>query len=122
MDGQGMGGNDGVLTPDELVRLAEYCGHEVAISGDEAWLRRFRGSEERWGEREKRWQPHLDANQEREVIQALYDQKWHADVSHHPWHGRLCTLHNVVDGRRFLSNWESAPGLAVCWAALGVIE
>lgn len=56
------------FTPADLVRTAKYCGHEVEILGDVAWMRRSRNGDDRWGDR---WNPREDASQRDELVEAL---------------------------------------------------
>lgn len=109
------------LTIDERVKLAEFCGHEVSVHGDEVW---FRGED-----RGHLWNPAEDANQRDEVVEAVRQAGWWVSVrSLLPHYVAYAQRHKMLkDGfgnpyYESMPNIEAdTPGDAVTQAALKVI-
>lgn len=109
------------LTPDELVRLAVYCGREAFLIGHILWV----GRDDVNDRIAAVWQPHLDANQRDELEDAVI-------ANGHKWQHHSCkdgyfrsTIKHVAfkcwRWELVASAKEKTRGLAVCRAALKVI-
>ena len=121
------------LTADELVKLAELCGHTATVayvetnSGDPP----LREVVEVTMAREQ-WQPHLDANQRDEVVQAIHkagaevtvDARHFGDGWHEGYYCQMQVTSTLVEEGWVSSEAgaEATPGLAVCRTALTAIE
>ncbi|MCZ6654847.1 MAG: hypothetical protein O7D91_17700 [Planctomycetota bacterium] len=113
------------ITTDELVRLAEFCGKGeiTTVGADKPGLVQVEGAYS-W----VAWQPHLDANQRDEMVEALYKDGYEVIQSVSPWDEPSfeCEInHDGEDGmpdRQSQFSNANTPGLAFCRAALKVIS
>ena len=111
-------------TTDELVRLAEFCGHKrnttyLNLAPDSVAI----------GFPARTWQPHLDANQRDELVEALREKGWMVSLNRWSdcWMAYAsedkspCEKCGSSHGGHTGDFEKSTPGLAVCRAALKVI-
>lgn len=110
------------LTPEELVRLAEYCGHEVQLHEKRVFPVLYMSIDT--GDWEP-WIPDLDANQRDELVEAVLHEDYlvHIHYCLHEDGDGLFVEAEIMDvANRLVANGNcKTPGLAVCRAALKVI-
>lgn len=103
------------LTTEELVTLAEFCGHRTDGCDGSIWIDRNppQGFDELW-------QPHLDAKQRDEVVEALSQQeRWRCIGVYRQNDWAMCEVFET--DVRVAKAEANTPGLAVCRAALKAI-
>jgi len=116
------------MTTDELIKLTEFCGKQAywPMCGTEVHL--TTDGTRRIGN--QKWQPHIDANQRDEVVEALRKAGWGIVIC--AWSDcymaygsnreRLCPRCGKQRCCTTPDNECDTPGDAVCAAAIQAIE
>lgn len=99
------------ITADELVTLAEFCGKQIYSASIEGVVISGGGTR-------VMWQPHIDANQRDEVVEAMTAVGCQVKVESRSGRHYGKVFHPERAG---IYTGEPTPGEAVCWAALRVI-